>query len=134
MPHTGRELANHTEEGAISYQSQAMSALADLGYPAEISQPDPGYAVAQIKKGRRVAVVFRHDSQPLTFAVIAQILASALPSGVPTLLVANQPVTLAAAELAADAGSFETVRWTGAHDNEELIRGLTSLATARHRR
>jgi putative peptidoglycan lipid II flippase len=130
----GREQARHTGNGAINYQSQAMSALAELGYPVEMSRPDPGYAVAEIKKGRNIAVVFRHDSQPLTVAMITQILASALPSGVPTLLVANQPVTLAAAELAADAGSFETVQWTGEIDNDELVRGLTSLATARRRR
>jgi putative peptidoglycan lipid II flippase len=128
------ELAQHAEDGAVTYQSQAMAALAELGYPVAVSQPDPGYAVAEIKKGRRVAVVFRHDSGPLTFAIISQVLASAQPSGIPTLLVANQPVTLAAAELAADAGRFEIVHWTGEYGNDELVRGLMSLATARHRR
>jgi hypothetical protein len=90
--------------------------------------------VTQIREGHRVAVVVRHDSQPLTVAVISQVLAAASPSGIPTLLVANQPVTLAAAELAEDAVSFEAVHWTGEDDNKELIRGLTSLATARHGR
>jgi hypothetical protein len=134
MTDAHREPAMHTEDGEVTYRSRAMSTLAELGYPVEISQPDPGYALAQIKKGRRIAVVFRHDSRPLTFSVVTEVLASARPSGIPTLLVANQPVTLAAADLAADAGSFEAVHWTGEYDNEELIRRLTSLATARHRR
>jgi len=129
-----RELAQHAENGTLSYRNQAMATLGELGYPVEISQPDPGYAVVAIKKGRPVAVVFRHDSQPLTFAMITQVLASARPPGIPTLLVANQPATLAAAELAADAGSFEIVHWTGEYQNDELVRVLTSLATARHRR
>jgi putative peptidoglycan lipid II flippase len=128
-----RELAQHAENGALTYRNQAMATLAELGYPVEISQPDPGYAVTPIKKGRRVAVVFRHDNEPLTFATITQILASARPPGIPTLLVANQPVTLAAAELAADTGSFEIVHWTGEYENDELIGGLMNLATARHR-
>ena len=129
-----REQAQHGENGALTYRDLAMATLGELGYPVEISQPDPGYAVAAIKKGRRVAIVFRHDSQPLTFAMVTQVLASARPPGIPTLLVANQPVTVAAAELAADTGSFEIVHWTGLYENDELIRGLTSLATARHRR
>ncbi len=129
-----RDPAKHTEDGEVTYRSRAMSTLAELGYPVEMSRRDPGYAVAQIRKGRRVAVVFRDDSRPLTFAMITEVLASARPSGIPTLLVANQPVTLAAADLAADAGNFETVHWTSEYDNEELIRRLTSLAAARHRR
>ncbi|HUB41101.1 MAG TPA: lipid II flippase MurJ [Streptosporangiaceae bacterium] len=135
------EPAQHPGNGARPYQNQAMAyrnlamaMLGELGYPVEISRPDPGYAVAAIKKGRRVAIVFRHDSQPLTFAMITQVLASARPPGIPTLLMANQPVTLAAAELAADTGSFEIVHWTGQYENDELVRRLTSLATARHRR
>ena len=128
------EPAKPIEDGTAAYQSQAMATLAELGYPVEIPAADPGYAVAEITKGRRIAVVFRHDSQPLTFAMVTQVLAAARPAGIPTLLVANQPVTLAAAELAADAGSFEAVHWTGEYDNDELIRGLTSLAAARHRR
>jgi len=134
MAAPARDLAQHAENGAATYQSQAMTTLAELGYPVEVSQPDPGYAVAEIKKGRRVAVMFRHESRPLTSAMIAQVLASARPSGMPTLLVANQPVTLAAAELAAEAGSFEVVQWTGEYENDDLIRGLTTLATARRRR
>ena len=129
-----REQAQHAENGALTYRDLAMATLGELGYPVEISQPDPGYAVAAIKKGRRVAIVFRHDSQPLTVAMITQVLASARPPGIPTLLVANQPVTVAAAELAADTNSFEIVHWTGLYENDELIRGLTNLATARHRR
>ena len=128
------EPGQRAEDGAATYRSEAMATLAELGYPVAISQPDPGYAVAEIKKGRRVALVFRHDSRPLTFAMITQVLASARPSGIPTLLVANQPVTLAAAELAGDSGSFEVVRWTGEYENDELVRGLMSLAAARHRR
>ena len=127
------EPAKHTEDGAATYRRQAMATLAALGYPVEISEANPGYAMAEIRKGRRVAIVFRHDSRPLTSAVITQLLASARPSGIPTLLVANQPVTLAAAELATDTGSFEAVHWTGEYDNDELIRGLTSLTAERHR-
>ncbi|HEY2080958.1 MAG TPA: lipid II flippase MurJ [Streptosporangiaceae bacterium] len=129
-----RELDRRAENGALSYQDQAMATLGELGYPVAISQPDPGYAMATIKKGRRVAVVFRHDGQPLTFAMITQVLALARPPGIPMLLVANQPVTLAAAELAADASGFEIVHWAGEDENDDLIRGLMSLATARHRR
>ena len=129
-----REPGRHAEDGAVAYRRQAMATLAELGYPVEVPDPDDGFAVVQVKKGRRAAVVLRHDARPLTFAMITEILASARPSGIPTLLVANQPVTLAAAELAADAGSFEIVRWTGKYENDELVRGLTNLATARHRR
>ncbi len=121
-------------DAAETYRSHAMAMLAELGYPVAAALPDHDYGVVEIKKGRPVAVVLHHYSRPLTFAVISQVLASARLSGVPVLLVANQPVTLAAAELAAVTGGFETVHWTGEADNDELLRGLTSLAVARHRR
>ncbi len=126
--------ATDGDDGAVTYRSYAMAALAELGYPVAISPPDDDYGVVEIKRGRRVAVVLRHYGRPLTFAMITQVLDSARLSGFPTLLVVDQPVTLAAAELAADAGGFETVHWTGEADNDELLRGLTSLAVARHGR
>ena len=129
-----RDPGQRAEGGEVAYRRQAMATLTELGYPVEVPDPDTGFAVVQIKKGRRAAVVLRHHARPLTFAMITEVLASARPSGIPTLLVANQPVTLAAAELAADTGSFEIVRWTGEYENDELVRGLTNLATARHRR
>ncbi|HTZ91473.1 MAG TPA: lipid II flippase MurJ [Streptosporangiaceae bacterium] len=122
------------DDGAVTYRGYAMATLAELGYPVATSPLDHDYGVVEIKKGRRVAVVLRHYSRPLTFAMITQVLTSARLSGFPTLLVANQPVTLAAAELTADTGGFETVHWTGDGDNDDLVRGLTSLAVARHRR
>jgi len=122
------------EHGEAAYRRHAMATLAELGYPMEVPDPDTGFAVVQINKGRQAAVMLRHHARPLTFAMITEVLASARPSGIPTLLVANQPVTLAAAELAADTGSFEIVRWTGEYENDELVRGLTNLAKARHRR
>ena len=111
-----------------------MTALSEFGYPVAIAQSDTDQAVVEIRKGRRVAVVLRHHTRPLSFAMLNQVLAAARLSGIPTLLVTNQPATLAAAELAADANGFDTVHWTGESDNDELLRGLTSLAVARHRR
>jgi putative peptidoglycan lipid II flippase len=123
-----------TTDGAADYRSQAMAILAELGYAAEIPQPDPGYAVVQIKKGRRAAVVLRHGTRPLTYAMTTGVLATARLAGIPTLLIANQPLTLAATELTADANGFAAVYWAGESHNEELIRALKGLAAARHRR
>ncbi len=123
----------------MTYRSQLMATLADLGYRADTSQPEADHALAdhalvEIKRGRRVAVVPRQHSRPLNFAMIAEIIDAAGPAGFPTLLVADQPVTLAAAELAANATGFETVLWTGGQDNDKLVRALTSAAAGRHRR
>jgi len=129
-----RPADDQATDGAADYRSQAMAVLAELGYAVEIPQPDPGYAVVQIKKGRRAAVVLRHDTRPLTFAMTTGVLATARLAGIPTLLMANQPLTLAATELTADATGFATVYWAGESHNDELMRALKSLAAARHRR
>jgi hypothetical protein len=79
-------------------------------------------------------VVLRHGTRPLTYAMTTGVLATARLAGIPTLLIANQPLTLAATELTADANGFAAVYWAGESHNEELIRALKGLAAARHRR
>jgi hypothetical protein len=111
----------------LQYEHRVISAFLELNYIIERSRSDFSYDFVVVKGARRAAVILKYYSHPIPPTVIRDAIGTATHSALPTLLVANQPMTSSAAEAALTITNFAYALWRDQRDNDNLKEALIKL-------
>ncbi len=107
----------------VVYEQELRTAIAKIGYSlTDVSRvSDGGFDfVVQDQGSRTIYIETKYYRKPLGMNVVDGIVGKASRTGVPVLLVASSPLTVAAQRIVEESRAIDFIMWRDSRDNDEL--------------